>query len=255
MPSYREALEMELSKNPLLGFAPHHGVPSPYGSSSAALAAMSMASSPLERARLMGMFGLHGLPASGPASSSPFIHPSPLSSAGYGMDPLKSLWASSAAGSPFLPPLPGMPGLHPHHLDPFKSLHEFPSRMMMPDFLEREHILARYNILNSHGGGAPLTEKLKDATTTFSSSAGPSSSSASSSSGQHPSSSSVMDKHLGLPPPLPPPPPVGGLLPPIPGVPPPSGLLPPPPGLLPPLIPPPPPHSLDFLDQDLLLLH
>ncbi|RWS16732.1 autism susceptibility gene 2 protein-like protein [Dinothrombium tinctorium] len=101
--------------------------------STASLAAMSL-SNPLERARLMGLFGLHG----GPPPVGP--HMAPGSNA---TDPLKSFWS-------FFPP-------PAHHPDPFKSLHDFPSRT---ELLEREHLLQRYNILNSSGGGAPLTEKL-----------------------------------------------------------------------------------------------
>ena len=58
-------------------------------------------------------------------------------------DPLKSYWG-------FFPPAA-------HHGDPFKSLHNFPSR---PDLLEREHLFQRYSFLDSSGGGAPLTEKV-----------------------------------------------------------------------------------------------
>lgn len=80
----------------------------------------------------------------------PHLHPHPPVGHPFGPggpgDPsnaLKAFWG-------FLPP----PGQHPH--DPFKSMHDFASR---PD-LEREHLFNRYNILNSSGGGAPLTEKL-----------------------------------------------------------------------------------------------
>jgi hypothetical protein len=55
------------------------------------------------------------------------------------------------AGQPIPPNLtPVMGG------NPFKNLHDFTRN----GFLEREHLLNRYNILNSSGGGAPLTEKL-----------------------------------------------------------------------------------------------
>lgn len=152
--------------------------------------------SPLERARLMGMFGLPSTHTSMGPPLGPMDH----------MDPLKSMW-----------------GLFPH-ADPFKSLHEFPAR---PDLLEREHLFQRYNILNSSGGGAPLTDKLA----------------------KENALDRDKDKHLlppSLRPPIPPPPPVDPLAHAALGAPPPfpTGLHAPP---LPPLGRDPllrPPHSL-----------
>ena len=51
-------------------------------------------------------------------------------------------------------PIP--PNMAPALSNPFKNLHDFTRN----GFLERENLLNRYNILNSTGGGAPLTEKL-----------------------------------------------------------------------------------------------
>lgn len=63
-----------------------------------------------------------------------------------GINPLSNMHV----GHPIPPNFP--PGLG----NPFKNLHDFTRN----GFLEREHLLNRYNILNSAGGGAPLTEKL-----------------------------------------------------------------------------------------------
>jgi hypothetical protein len=97
---------------------------------SATLAAMSL-NNPLERARLMGLFGLHDTPP--PVS--------PHLSASNANDSLRPYWA------PLLQPVG----------DPFKSLHEFQVR---PDFLDRDNIFQRYSLLNSSGGGASLIEKI-----------------------------------------------------------------------------------------------
>lgn len=106
-------------------------------STASTLAAMSL-NTPLERARLMGLFGLHGtgVPPSVPPPH-PLATPNPN-------DQLRSFWG----------PLFSPSSQHP---DPFKSLHEFQIR---PDFLERDNVFQRYSLLNSSGGGASLMEKI-----------------------------------------------------------------------------------------------
>lgn len=139
-----EAAMMMASKGGLQGLPPL-GVPTslgsphmpPMGPPHSAAGPLSQMSLGYERARLMSLFGMppsqHHHPSLGPQ----FGPGGPV-----GMDPLKALWGG------FFPPS--------HHVDPFKSLHDFHAR---PDLMEREHLFQRYNILNSSGGGAPLTEK------------------------------------------------------------------------------------------------
>ena len=96
---------------------------------SSSLAAMGL-NNHLEKARLMGLFGLQGTP---PPMSPHFTATAPT-------DPMRSYWNPLIASN-----------------DPFKNLHDF---QMRPDFLDRENIFQRYSLLNSSGGGASLMEKL-----------------------------------------------------------------------------------------------
>lgn len=98
-------------------------------SSSTSLTAMGL-NNQLEKARLMGLFGIQGTP---PPMSPHF-------NANNGSDPLRSYWNPLMAS-----------------VDPFKNLHDFQVR---PDFLDRDNIFQRYSLLNSSGGGASLMERL-----------------------------------------------------------------------------------------------
>ena len=92
--------------------------------SSNSLAAMGL-NNHLEKARLMGLFGLQGTPP----PMSPHFNPNNAS------DPLRSYWNPLMAS-----------------VDPFKNLHDYTVR---PDFLDRDHIFQRYSLLNS-SAAAPL---------------------------------------------------------------------------------------------------
>lgn len=123
-----DQIEQKLKQTNAISF----GTPSSSGpnlmNSSSSLAAIGL-NNQLEKARLMGLFGLQGTPPG-----------SPHFSATTPTDPLRSYWNPLMASS-----------------DPFKSLHDF---QMRPDFLDRDNLFQRYSLLNSSGGGASLMEKL-----------------------------------------------------------------------------------------------